>query len=816
MSYLEVAVTAPINHTLTYKALDDQSQSLEPGLRLLVPLGRRQVTGYLLDQTDTPPDSDYSLRTIRDVLDARPLFPKAMVEFYRWLAIYYQYPIGEIIKGSLPAGLAPQSGRTVTLTDRGVQYFVNLPDQEKPDHPWFDQLISAGRLSFAATGRVWRTKGRRTLEKWEEAGLVQINQEISGDKIKPKTEVCLCLKTEPPHDLKLKVSEKKTIDRLQNLATETNQEWVARADLARLYSGARRALPNLIEQGLITMEERAVYRDPFGERPPFYPEPDQLTDEQHTALEQIAPAIKARTFAPFLLHGVTGSGKTEVYLQAAAQTLQQGRSVLVLVPEIALATQLEGNFLSRFGDQVAILHSGLTGGERYDQWQRISAGTAKVVVGARSALFAPLNDPGLIIVDEEHDGAYKQEDGFRYQARDCAVMRAKQNQAIVILGSATPSIVSYSHAESSKYGLIRMTKRIENRPMPEVEIIDLKSIATKSGKPPLFSPDLTKAVKDNFAAGNQTLIFLNRRGYANLMLCRDCGNTLQCKECNITLTLHQSRRELNCHYCGFSTASATVCSHCRSTDLLALGFGTERLEEELKKIVPQARIARLDRDTTADRKNYINTLKAVHQQKIDILVGTQMITKGHHFPHVTLVGVVWADAGLGIPDYKAGERTFQLLTQVFGRAGRGDKPGRVLVQTYHPSHFSIQSAREHNYQDLYSQEIGLRQTLYYPPFSRLINIRIEGKEELIVKKTAQFLADEAIKLKHNSPSTAILGPAPAPLSKLRGQYRWQLLLKSNDLRALHDLGMKLISAKNPHAAPGTIKLSLDVDPENML
>ena len=816
MPFLEVAVASPLATTLTYAALKGSSIKPVPGLRLLVPLGNRQVTGYLLACLEArPAASDYKIRSITDYLDPLPLFPAAMVPFFRWLADYYQYPIGEVIKSALPAGLSPQSQRCVVMTAKGRAFFDEMPEAEWPG-PWLAKFRQDGQLPAAVTRRLWPTKARRLLEKWAGQGLLDLIETVSADKVREKKELCLRL-AGPAADIQLKLphSGQKTIALLDELSQEADRPWIASRDLAKRYPGSRKAVASLARLGLILQEEKAVYRDPFGEQPPFYPQPSELTAEQQTALAELNPAISAKRYTPFLLYGITGSGKTEVYLQATAQTLDLGRGVLILVPEIALATQLEGNFLSRFGERVAILHSGLSAGERFDQWQRIISGQAQVVIGARSALFAPLADIGLIVVDEEHDGAYKQEDTFRYNARDAAVMRASQSQAVVVLGSATPAIISFYHATTGKYRLLTLSKRVADRSLPTVEVVDLKTVPTVSGKPPLFSPQLVNSVKETFASGDQSLIFLNRRGYANLLLCRGCGQTIQCTHCHISLTMHQKTGQLICHYCGFSMKNAALCPQCHSTDLVAMGFGTERVEEELQRLLPAARIARLDRDTAADRVKYISILRAVHQREIDILVGTQMITKGHHFPHVTMVGVVWADAGLGIPDYKASERTFQLLTQVFGRAGRGEKPGRVIVQTYHPTHYSISNSQSHDYQSLYSEEIRLRRSLTFPPFSRLVNIRVEGPGAKEVEKVALHLGRLA-RAQSGNGSIGILGPAPAPVTKVRDLYRWQLLLKSADLKGLHALSASLAALKPATIGASAVKLLVDVDPESMV
>jgi primosomal protein N' (replication factor Y) len=779
---------------------------------VLVPLGKRLLTGYVLAITEEKPQ--FRVKPVAEILDAFPVFPEGLVPFFRWVARYYHYPIGEVIRGALPGGLTSQSTRRLKVTEAGQHYFLDRP-QLAQDHPWLAELLVQKKLSPAGVRKLWRGKERRIIAQWAEQGMLSVEEAVSGASIGQKMEVYILLAPEPPAAevlATLKPSEEKTLALIQELRPDAAQG-IARRELTTIYRGAGKPLGSLAEKGLIRLTQRPVYRDPFGEPPPFYPRPAQLNPDQETALARLNPAITGRKYGAFLLHGVTGSGKTEVYLQAAELTLALGRSVLVLVPEIALATQLEAHFLSRFGETVALLHSGLTRGERFDQWQRVVSGTARIVIGARSAIFAPLADPGLIIVDEEHDGAYKQEDGLRYQGRDLALLRGSQGKATVLLGSATPSLTSYQHALGGKYTLLTLPSRIENRPLPQVELIDLQAINTVSGRPPLFSPQLKQELRATLSRQEQSLIFLNRRGFAGCMLCSDCGQAVQCPHCRITLTLHKGRGELLCHYCGFATNSRTVCTNCRSINLAPIGFGTERIEEELQGMFPKARIARLDHDTTRNRQDFIRILKAVHEREVDILVGTQMITKGHHFPHVTLVGIVWADAGLGLPDYKAGERTFQLLAQVTGRAGRGEQPGRVIVQTHQPGHYSIAAARDHDYPRFFAKETGLRKSLGYPPFSRLINLVLDGDAEEAVQSRAMALAARGKALRRYQ-KTAILGPAPAPLARLRNRFRWQILLKGPDIDQLHSLCLEL--EQEQARLGGAVNLAVDVDPENML
>ena len=815
MIHLEVAVAAPIADTLTYSFNGPNITRLTPGVRLLVPLGRRKTTGYLLALQEAG-DTDFKIKEISDVLDREPLFPAEMIPFFRWIATYYRYPIGEVIKNALPGGLTSQSGRRVLLTEYGKKALADfLACQPDKAARWIHELLQKESFSPAHTRTLWRLKKQRAeLSQWQEKKCLVIEEIIQPSQSKPKTETCLGLAKVKAPEVKLKKSEEKTVSLLAGMLEKSSQDLIPRKELTRAYSGARKALVSLAEKGIIHMKEKQVFRDPFGEQPPFFPKPEQLTGEQQGVLAHILPAIEQKKFTTFLLHGVTGSGKTEVYLQASQKALDEKRSVLLLVPEIALASQLEAHFYSRFGRKVALLHSGLSSGERFDQWQQIMRGEAAIVIGARSALFAPLADPGLIIIDEEHDSAYKQEDSLRYQARDMAVLRGKLQNAPVLLGSATPSLASFHNAHSGKYQLLSLKNRIENRPLPDVSVVDLREVKNKKEGLPFFSQELLSALHDNLGKGNQSLIFLNRRGYASLMLCQDCGSPVKCRHCNISLTLHKSRNLLSCHYCGYTAKSAIICPSCQSAKVKEIGFGTERIEEELQNRFPSARIARLDRDTSTSRRKFLKILKAVHNQEIDILVGTQMITKGHHFPHVTLVGIIWADAGLGLPDYKAGERTFQLISQVTGRAGRGDKPGKVIIQTHQPDHYAVTCAKQHDYIGFAEKEMQLRNALQFPPFSRLVNIRFSGENEDKVKEAAMSIARKARPIAA-SMNIDVLGPASAPLSRLRNKFRWQLLLKCADSGFLHILCDQL-SQKLSHTGSRSVTISFDIDPENML
>ena len=612
-----------------------------------------------------------------------------------------------------------------------------------------------------------------------------------------------------------KLSEAKTLYYMQELVAKSVDGTSPRKELLELYTGAGNGIAALKEKKLVEEQHKRVFRSPLGERLEFFSAPVQLTEEQQTVLAEIVPAIKKGGYVPFLLHGVTGSGKTEVYLQATATSLQKGKSVLVIVPEIALATQLEAHFVSRFGEQVVLLHSGLSAAEKFDQWSLAMSGEAKIVIGARSAIFAPLADLGLIVVDEEHDAGLKQDDNLRYNGRDLAVVRARQQGIVVLLASATPSVVSYHNALCGKYRLLTMDNRVGNRSLPRVTLIDLRQ-SVASGRKSLFRPQLRKALEDNLAAGRQSVVLINRRGFSSNVICQECGTPVQCRDCHVTLTLHRSKQQLLCHYCGYNVHEKTVCENCGSMQLVPVGFGTERVETELQELLPSARIARLDTDSAKDRKSFLQTIKLMRSGEIDVLVGTQMVAKGHHFPGVTLVGVVWADGGLTIPDYRAAEKTFQLITQVTGRAGRGDSPGEVYIQTMRPEHYAIRLARTHSYRELVQKELELRRNPVFPPFVRLVTIHIQGECEQEVEIGAGRIAEACrAAVKDKKGMVEILGPAPSPIDRVKKNYRWQVMLKAASVDVLDAL-CSYVRLNQQELVNGRCKVMLDKDPENMM
>ena len=562
-------------------------------------------------------------------------------------------------------------------------------------------------------------------------------------------------------------------------------------------------------EGIIEIIEREIQVPAAPEG--FVPSiPPLLMPEQAEAVQGITEAVETGRFEVFLLHGVTGSGKTEIYLRVIAKLADRCGGAIVLVPEIALTPQLLARFRGRFGNRVAVLHSGLTDRERADEYRRIQAGHVDVAIGARSAIFAPFERVRLIIVDEEHENSYKQEEGLRYHGRDVAVMRAKLQKAVVVLGSATPSLESYHNAKSGKYRYLHLPHRVDHRPMPRVAVVDAKALP----RPSLYSPVLVEQIKKRLEKNEQTLLLLNRRGFSSVLICGDCGIAIKCPSCSVSLTFHKSDQKLKCHYCGYLTRPPDRCPSCSSVNLKLLGSGTQKIEEELQMLFPAARIKRMDSDTVKGRQAYDTLIRQVDRREVDILLGTQMVAKGHDFPSVTLVGVVDADVGLNLPDFRSAEKTFQLITQAAGRAGRGDALGEVVIQTMNPHHYSVQHSRNHDYEGFYHDEISYRRELGYPPIGRIIKLEVKSPNESRAAEGAKAAQDRIRSLMRGK-ETMLLGPAPAPIAKVRGQYRFQLLLLSQRrdvIRFLAAEGRNAVAEKSG----GKCRVIVDVDPMNLM
>jgi primosomal protein N' (replication factor Y) len=803
--YIEIAVALPVYQTFTYSVPPFLRPFAVAGKRALVPFGQRRVTGYILGASQDSGPAE--IKHILDVLDEHPLFGPAMISFFQWISDYYKHPLGDVIKNALPGGLNIYDYASLTITPRGRQALKS--DASNPlEKAILEQLDSGSCRLNQLRRKLNQSVSGALIQSLVRSGHISVTRQLRQASIKTRQERFLTL-ADPIAPLdRLSNPRKQIIDLLGD------QGEIAMSELKKQVPTAPRLARALENDGYVTIRYKRIYRDPFGE-PIRADSAPELTAEQERVVVQIVDALN-KGFATFLLQGVTGSGKTEVYMRVAAETLKQGKSVLVLVPEIALITQMERRFRARFGERIAVLHSSLSAGERYDQWSRILQQKADIAIGARSAIFAPFSELGLIIVDEEHDSSYKQESNLRYHARDLAVVRAKLNHCVALLGSATPSIQSCYNAVAKKFIQVHLQQRIQNRPLPVVKIVDLRKNLGYRGRQRFLTSLLQEAIQDTLDQHQQALLFLNRRGFASFALCQSCGQPQRCKHCDISLTYHQKANAFRCHYCGFSRAATSPCDVCGSSKIKKLGLGTEKLEATVRKIFPEARVARMDRDTTARKGAIVKLLKGLKDQTTDILIGTQMVAKGHDFPNITLVGIICADLSLSFPDFRAGERTFQLLAQVAGRAGRGSSPGRVVLQTYNPEHFSIIAARDQDFKSFYEQEIHFRNALNYPPFSRMAQLKISGKDPKLTQNHALQLGDCCQRLKTATPSfysgIEIMGPIESSLTKIARRYRWQILLKSRQTKALHQFINQLLAENTSGFHHRRVRVVIDVDP----
>jgi primosomal protein N' (replication factor Y) len=767
------------------------------------------VTGYVLEIAKS---GSSDLKEIAEVLDAEPLFGKSLVPFLQWMASYYLLPIGQLIQKALPGGLNSVMFKSAIITPQGLRALKLLtPDSEEKKSLAWIQDHPGRRVSRELKG----------LEKLQKKGWVTIQMRPGQGRVRPFKR-----KFVRPLDrsnLERLLSghgwEAKAKNERAFLETLLKEGKVAQHLLTGKFSNSSYLVAKWTKKGVLERFSETVYRNPVGDIIFPCPLPTELYAQQVRAVKSIGAALNAGAFSAHLLYGVTGSGKTEVYYRIIEQVIHQGLQAILMVPEIALANYMEGFFRSRLGDQVAVYHSGLSKGERYDQWLRMSRGEVGLVIGARSALFAPMPKLGLIIVDEEHDSAYKQESNPRYQARDAAVVRAKKENAVVILGSGTPSVQSFENCRAGRYELLSMPHRIEKRPLPVVEIIDMKAQAEDQKEERMLCPQLISAVNANLEAGNQAILFLNRRGFHRFYLCKACGESLRCPNCDVPLTFHYAEDRLVCHYCGFSSEPRIPCPNCSHVALKAFGFGTEKLEHELKKVFPGKRIARMDTDSTRKKGKALQILKRFGAGEIDILTGTQMITKGYDFPNVTLVGVIAADFSLAFPDFRAAERTFQILSQVAGRAGRGSQRGRVLIQTFNPEHYAIQAATGHDYDGFFEKERALRKQLCYPPFSYLACLRLQGNNRSKTAEAAKDLGESMRGILRGWPNRGgeidVLGPAEAPIFKLKGKYRWQILTKGKNAALLTHLLGEVKRLSKSHLQHRGVHLIIDMDPYQM-
>jgi len=792
-------------------------ENIKLGARLLVPFGKRQLTGYAVALHKViSPELEIEEDTIKDaleLLDAEPLLTAEILRLTQWSADYYAASWGEMLKASLPAGINASVEQIYTATANGRDELLKISSAKTLKTQILQYLIEQGETaSRELILKFGETSAKRALRELTKAGWASVFYRTLTSQVKPKRRKAVKLLTpefHKPNQKPFTEAQSKIIETL----LESDGE-ILFTDLIELTETSASAINTLEKRGVLEVFVQEVRRDPLARV--ALPELLNLTltDAQTVMLAEINAALETEKYQAFLLHGVTGSGKTEIYIRAMQTALDKGKSSLMLVPEIALTPVFSRRLRAVFGDTVAILHSNLSTGERFDEWRRIKRGAAQIVIGTRSAVFAPLQNIGLIIVDEEHDSSYRQHESPFYHGRDAAIVRANYAKAVVVLGSATPALETFHNAHNGKYHYLTLPNRIGNRPLATAELVDMREVFKVEGKDTIFSPQLLEAIEETHSKGEQSIILLNRRGFSQFVLCRSCGETICCNNCDITLTFHRREGKLVCHYCNHREKTPHKCPSCEGRFLYFMGEGTEQIEDILKRKFSELRIARIDRDTTGRRKMFEETLMQFSRGEIDMLVGTQMLAKGHDFPNVTLVGVISVDAGLALPDFRAAERTFQLLTQVAGRAGRGTLAGRVLIQTFYPEHYALKHARTQNYDNFYAEEIRFRKNLNYPPFVALASISIKHANYDYAFDHAQILR-ECLNKTNAEKNCIILGPAPAPLARLKGEHRLQILVKARNrakLRetldfALHDAEEKFCDLK---------VINVEIDPVNLL
>ncbi len=797
----KVIVDVPANQTdrlFDYAIPEAWEEMIEPGMRVVVPFGPRKIQGFVISVVS---ESEHAkLKEISEVKDVTPVLTKELLDLGFWLTKKTLCYAVSALQVMLPAAMKANVTKTVVLG--------NLTNENAP---WHRMIITSGGL------------------KWEEFlshfSHKELNRAIKNDELEVRYDVKE--KTAPKTILSISSALTKEELRLEkeemgNRALKQqeiiqyfieNDGAVSYKELMDMLDTTRSTIKALVSKSILKEEEVELYRDPYKGRHFKPSSPLELTDLQQNAIEPILESIENRSHETFLIHGVTGSGKTEIYLQSIHQVLELGKEAIVLVPEISLTPQMVTRFKSRFGSEVAVLHSGLSRGEKYDEWRKIHRKEVKVVVGARSAVFAPFTNLGIIIIDEEHESSYKQEENPRYHARDVAIKRGEHYKCPVVLGSATPSLESYARASKGVYTLLELLDRVNKQAMPSVSIVDMRE-ELRSGNRSMFSNELYDKLKVRLEKKEQTVLFLNRRGYSTFVMCRDCGFVVECPHCDISLTYHKINGTMRCHYCGHEEKFPSKCPECESEHIRFFGTGTQRVEEELTKILPEARVVRMDVDTTRRKGSHEKLLNQFGEGKADILLGTQMIAKGLDFPNVTLVGVLAGDAMLHLPDFRASEKTFQLLTQVSGRAGRHILPGEVVVQSYTPEHYSIEMAADHDYSSFYHREMVTRKQFGYPPFYFLAMVNVSHEELTktvdVTEKITRFLKD------HLSNKSVVLGPVASPIPRIKDRYRYQCMIKYKTEPNLNEYLKEIQKHFSKETSRGGLQLTIDTQPYMMM
>jgi primosomal protein N' (replication factor Y) len=811
--FCDVAVPVPLHMVLTYRV--PKGSSPASGTRVIVPFRSQRLAGIVTELHDREPK--VTAKTVLEVLDEAPALSEELLRLGKWISEYYLAPVGEVFRSMLPLNAEFRRAIVYRITEEGHSALHEAgtggSSSRSKKNPG-EQDAEYRALNYLAMCDEARESSLRSATKVTRAllaGMVRKRwierEDVSHVTDATRTRRVAVLHARPSNAAeesraKLNSNQRLIIEALRTAGEKLDIETLRKLDVPRS------TLATLVRRGLVELIDEAIELPKSTVMPRGLRAGMEFHPAQQAALDRIRALVDAKTFAGILLHGVTGSGKTAVYLAAMKSVLDAGGTAILLVPEIGLTPAVAADVHDVFGNEVAILHSGLSDKERAEHWHRIRRGEARAIVGTRSAVFAPVSNLALIIVDEEQDSSYKQEETPRYHARDVAVMRAKFSDAVVVLGSATPSLESYFNAKKHRYALVEMPDRVEKRPLPEVEVIDMRQEFQETGNEQVISRKLIDEIRLRLERKEQAMVLLNRRGYSPVVLCRTCGKKLECSNCAIALTHHKLRRRMECHYCGFMAPVPKHCAACGSEYVYFLGTGSEKLEELLHGYFPQARIARLDRDTARSHADFERVLNALNAGELDLLVGTQMIAKGHDIHGVTLVGVVGADMALGLPDFRAAERTFQLLTQVAGRAGRGEIPGKVLLQTYFPDHYAVQYAAQHDFSGFYEKELRFRSWMHYPPYSSLANVMVRSAKLDETLRWSGSLGRWFEKTRHEG--VRVLGPAAAPIERLKRDYRYHFILKSPSRQKLNEVLRAMLAEAEKEKIPRT-NVIVDVD-----
>lgn len=804
--YARVIVPLPVQGSFHYEVPEHLAPTLRVGHRVSVPFGPRRITGFVVGFDDAPPPGvTGKIRKVSDVLDDAPLLTADLLALITFASDYYLSPMGEVLKVALPPGLTAASQVVLRITAKGRHTLASVgPGAEH------DALVAAARPGGVKRGSL----GKKLVEQLMSRGWVGVRESFEAKSAAETVEV-LERNATPPLDSEALERHLRRAP-AQRMLHERLAAGPATAEQLGLELGRetlRRAMKGLLAAELIVRRREPKEVWPTAPADSGHEAALRLSGDQRRALERILAAFEAHRPEAFLLRGVTGSGKTEVYLQAIAKVRAAGQTAVVLVPEIALTSQLEGRFRARFGDDLAVLHSAMTDKERRQSWHRLRHGRSGIALGPRSAIWAPVEKLGILIVDEEHDPSFKQHNDLRYHGRDLALFRAKKTGAVAVLGSATPALETRQLAEQGRLTELRLAERIHGRPMPKVQLVDLARAVETAHELPMFTRPLEDALRETVTAGEQAILFLNRRGFNSVVVCDDCAEVRRCPSCSVSLTYHKGSRALVCHYCGHQERLELPCKKCQSLAMKPYGFGTERVAEALSALIPEARVLRLDRDITSRVGALEEVLAKFHRREADILVGTQMVAKGHDFPGVTLVGILCADASLAFPDFRAAERTFQLMTQVAGRAGRADLPGRVIVQTFQPQHYALTAAIDHDDERFFRVECESRRSAGYPPFGRVGLVRVESENAQAALSTANRLGELA-RAACREEGLRARGPIPAPIERIRGRYRHMLMLSAPSPAKLVQ-AMRFVRDK-AGKLPSGVDVIFDVDAVDLL